>query len=142
MGQAVCPSWWPSLTEDSQTKPERTRSVCTSSCIMLKRRRKTPVDNRQCNLAFLKATWLYTATRATTRHVLLFCQLDHVLSFKKTIRPRRHNSNVEEGRATSKNLTILNRCFMREIGRQLEQNGVAKKICQKYEGNAQSCKIA
>ena len=35
-GQAICPSWWPSLTEDSQTEPERACSVCTSTCIMLR----------------------------------------------------------------------------------------------------------
>ena len=28
--------WRPSLTEDSQTKRERSRSLCTSSCIMLR----------------------------------------------------------------------------------------------------------
>ena len=34
--QAVYPSWWPSLTEDSQTEHERSRNVCTSSCKMLR----------------------------------------------------------------------------------------------------------
>ena len=29
------PSWWPSLIKDLQTEHERSRSVCTSSCIML-----------------------------------------------------------------------------------------------------------
>ena len=34
--QAVYPSWWPRLTEDSQTEHKRSGSVCTSSCIMLR----------------------------------------------------------------------------------------------------------
>ena len=34
-GQAVDPSWWPSLPEDSQIEPERARSVCTS-CMMVR----------------------------------------------------------------------------------------------------------
>ena len=33
--QAVYQSWWPSQTEDSQTEPERIRSVYISSCIIL-----------------------------------------------------------------------------------------------------------
>ena len=34
--QEVNPSWWPSLTKDSQIEHERSHSVCTSSCIMLR----------------------------------------------------------------------------------------------------------
>ena len=35
-GQAVYPSWWSSPTKDPKTELERTRSVCTSSCILLR----------------------------------------------------------------------------------------------------------
>ena len=35
-GQVVHPMLWPSLTEDSQTEPERLRSVCTSSGIIFR----------------------------------------------------------------------------------------------------------
>ena len=35
-GQEVYPSRWPSLTEELQTEPKRTRCLHTSSCIMLR----------------------------------------------------------------------------------------------------------
>ena len=35
-GQAVYPSWWPNLTEDLQTEPERISIVYAYSCIMLR----------------------------------------------------------------------------------------------------------
>ena len=46
-GQAIYPSWWPSLTIDSQTEHERSRSIYTSSCIMLRTNRSYDEEKDQ-----------------------------------------------------------------------------------------------
>ena len=45
--QAVYPSWWPSLTEDSQTDHELLSSECTSFCIMLSTIAQTTTTTKQ-----------------------------------------------------------------------------------------------